>query len=175
MHHVHVQSSDLWCFLIHILQIQKVLIFEQSDLLFFCLRTILLMVTFFILPNVVFIVLIPMGRVLYQTSVRGASITVSGRLLLNNKKNATGHLSVLLSHILGDSKRGLKFSPVFLAYVYDIYMMYMIYSVFHFYQFLGENDQFLDCDVLLYHSYECENNYSTKLFVWGIKKNYSLQ
>ena len=90
------------------------------------------MVTFFILPNVVFIVLIPMGRVLYQTSVRGASITVSGRLLLNNKKNATGHLSVLLSHILGDIKRGLKFSPVFLAYVYDIYMMYMIYSVFHF-------------------------------------------
>ena len=37
----------------------------------------------------------------------------TGRLFLNNKK--TGHPSVLLSYILGDVKRGLKFSPLFLV------------------------------------------------------------
>ena len=51
MHLVHVQDCDLWCFLLHILEIQKILIFEhffflQSGLLFFCLCIILLMVTF---------------------------------------------------------------------------------------------------------------------------------
>ena len=49
-----------------------------------------------------------------------------------------------------------------------------MYSVFHFHQFQGKTVQFLDYDVLLYPSYQSEDNYSTKLFVWGIEKNYSL-
>ena len=53
-------------------------------------------------------------------------------------------------------------------------LLYKIYSVFHFLQYQGKIVQFLDADVLLYTSYESEDNYSTKLFVWGVKKNYSL-
>ena len=41
-------------------------------------------------------------------------------------------------------------------------------------QFLGESVQFIDCDVYLYPSYQSEVNYSTKLFVWRIEKNYGL-
>ena len=57
MHQIYVQSCDLWCFLFQVLEIiQKTLIFDrlfflQNCLLFFYLRTILLMVTFFYSPQ----------------------------------------------------------------------------------------------------------------------------
>ena len=80
MHQVHVQSCNLWYFLFHILEIQKILIF---DWLFFLQSGLLSFVVnsangdlFFILLNIVLIVFTPMDWFLYQTSVRGVSITV---------------------------------------------------------------------------------------------------